>query len=51
MSISDKLAQINADKAAANLKTGLDFLASNKTKEGVTELPSGLQYEVLKKKV
>jgi FKBP-type peptidyl-prolyl cis-trans isomerase FklB len=47
MGVADKLAQINADKAAANLKTGLDFLATNKTKESVTELSSGLQYEVL----
>jgi FKBP-type peptidyl-prolyl cis-trans isomerase FklB len=47
MSVADKLAQINADKAAANLKTGLDFLAANKTKEGIIELASGLQYEVL----
>jgi FKBP-type peptidyl-prolyl cis-trans isomerase FklB len=47
MSVADKLAQINAEKAAANLKTGLDFLAANKTKEGITELASGLQYEVL----
>ena len=47
MGIADKLAQINAEKAAANLKTGLDFLAANKNKEGVTELPSGLQYEVI----
>lgn len=47
MSVADKLAQINAEKAAANLKTGLDFLAANKNKEGVTELASGLQYEVL----
>ncbi|MEX6685990.1 FKBP-type peptidyl-prolyl cis-trans isomerase [Danxiaibacter flavus] len=47
MSVSDKLAQLKAEKAAANLKEGQDFLAKNKEKEGVTELPSGLQYEVL----
>ena len=47
MGISDQLAQIKADKAAANLKVGQDFLASNKSKAGVVELPSGLQYEVL----
>lgn len=35
------------DKAAENLKAGQDFLAENKTKTGVTELPSGLQYEIL----
>ncbi|MEI8075835.1 MAG: FKBP-type peptidyl-prolyl cis-trans isomerase [Bacteroidota bacterium] len=47
MGVADQLAQIKAEKAAANLKTGLDFLALNKTKEGITELASGLQYEVL----
>ncbi len=47
MSVSDKLAQLKAEKSAANLKEGQDFLAKNKEKEGVTELPSGLQYEVL----
>lgn len=47
MGVSDQLAQLKAEKAAANLQAGQDFLAANKTKEGVTELPSGLQYEVL----
>jgi FKBP-type peptidyl-prolyl cis-trans isomerase FklB len=47
MGISDKLAQMKSEKAAANLKAGQDFLAANKTKEGVVELPSGLQYQVL----
>ena len=47
MSIADKLAQLKADKSGANMKAGNDFLAANKTKEGVVELPSGLQYEVL----
>ncbi len=47
MGVADKLAQIKAEKAAANLKEGQDFLAVNKTKEGITELASGLQYEVL----
>ncbi len=47
MGIADKLAQMKNEKAAANLKAGKDFLASNKNKEKVVELPSGLQYEVL----
>ena len=47
MGISDKLAQMKNEKAAENLKAGQEFLASNKTKEGVTELQSGLQYEVI----
>ncbi len=32
---------------AANLKAGNDFLAANKTKEGVVTLPSGLEYKVI----
>jgi len=35
-------------KAAANKKEGDDFLAANRSKEGVQTLPSGLQYKVLK---
>lgn len=35
------------DLAAKNLQEGTAFLAHNKTNEGVIELPSGLQYEVL----
>ncbi len=31
-----------------NRKEGQEFLASNKTKEGVVTLPSGLQYKILK---
>jgi FKBP-type peptidyl-prolyl cis-trans isomerase FklB len=32
----------------ANVKEGTEFLAANKTKEGVVTLPSGLQYKILK---
>lgn len=34
--------------AEANKKEGEAFLAANKTKPGVVELPSGLQYKILK---
>lgn len=47
MGIADKLAELKNGKSAANLKEGEDFLAANKTKAGVTELESGLQYEVI----
>jgi FKBP-type peptidyl-prolyl cis-trans isomerase FklB len=47
MGVADKLAQLKAEKAAANLQAGQDFLAQNKQREGVTETASGLQYEVL----
>jgi FKBP-type peptidyl-prolyl cis-trans isomerase FklB len=33
--------------AEKNKKAGEDFLAENKKREGVTTLPSGLQYRVL----
>lgn len=33
--------------AEGNIKAGQDFLAENKKKPGVIELPSGLQYEVI----
>lgn len=35
------------DKANNNLEEGLTFLAENKSKPGVIELPSGLQYKIL----
>lgn len=47
VNISERLFNINADKAANNLNIGTAFLASNKQKSGIIELPSGLQYEVL----
>ena len=36
-------------EAEANKKAGDQFLAQNKTKEGVVTTPSGLQYKILKK--
>ncbi|WP_051417183.1 FKBP-type peptidyl-prolyl cis-trans isomerase [Sediminibacterium salmoneum] len=47
MGVADQLAQLKAEKAAANLKEGQAFLAANKEKEGIVELPSGLQYEII----
>jgi FKBP-type peptidyl-prolyl cis-trans isomerase FklB len=35
------------EEGAAARKTGEDFLASNKSKDGVVTLPSGLQYKIL----
>ena len=37
----------NQDLGKNNLEEGLNFLAENAKKEGVVELPSGLQYQVL----
>jgi FKBP-type peptidyl-prolyl cis-trans isomerase FklB len=47
MSIINKLFDKGNDKASANLKAGQEFLENNKSKTGVTSLPSGLQYEVI----
>jgi FKBP-type peptidyl-prolyl cis-trans isomerase FklB len=46
MGVADKLAEMKAAKAAANLQAGQDFLATNKQRAGVVETASGLQYEV-----
>ena len=47
MGIADRLFNLKADQAATNLKAGQEFLETNKLKPGVTDLPSGLQYEVI----
>jgi FKBP-type peptidyl-prolyl cis-trans isomerase len=47
----DRMAKMTAKhktEADKNLKDGETFLAENKKKEGVTTLPSGLQYKVVK---
>lgn len=38
----------NQGEAKENLESGLEFLAKNRSKKDVVELPSGLQYQVLK---
>lgn len=40
--------EANQGQAEDNLSEGLEFLQENKKREGVIELPSGLQYEVIK---
>ena len=47
MGIADKLFGLRNDKANENLKAGQEFLALNRVKPRVTELQSGLQYEVM----
>lgn len=42
------MAEAQAGEGNKNLEEGLAFLAENSKKEGVIELPSGLQYEVIK---
>ncbi len=46
--MSTKKAAVTELEMAKNTKAGEDFLAANKTKDGVIVLPSGLQYKVLK---
>ena len=46
--ISDFFEKLQREKLELNKKAGEEFLAVNKLKEGVTALPSGLQYQVLK---
>ena len=47
MGIADRLFKMKQDTMEANLKKGQEFLAANKLKAGITETPSGLQYEVM----
>jgi len=46
--IQEALAAFQKEMLANQAKEGENFLAENKKKEGVTTLPSGLQYKVLK---
>jgi len=47
--ITGYLQKEKAEKASVAKKAGEAFLASNKSKPGVVTLPSGLQYQILKK--
>ncbi len=40
---------LGSEKAAENIRIGIEFLAENKAVEGMVETPSGLQYQVLVK--
>jgi FKBP-type peptidyl-prolyl cis-trans isomerase len=46
--LTDFQQQAHKEAALKNQKKGEDFLAANKSKEGVKTLPSGLQYKILK---
>ncbi len=47
--INEYFTKLQAEKLEINKKAGQEFLEINKNKAGVTTLPSGLQYEILKK--
>ena len=46
--INDYFVKLQEEKGELNKKAGEEFLHINKEKAGVTTLPSGLQYEILK---
>jgi FKBP-type peptidyl-prolyl cis-trans isomerase FklB len=46
--LTDKHNAETAANSAANKTAGAEFLAANKNKPGITALPSGLQYQILK---
>ena len=46
--LQEKQATLNKEKLEKNKKEGSDFLAANKSKEGVVTTASGLQYKILK---
>lgn len=48
MSLQDKLFGFRSEKIKAEKEAGAQFLSENKTKDGVTELPNGIQYQILK---
>ncbi|HEY0040732.1 MAG TPA: FKBP-type peptidyl-prolyl cis-trans isomerase [Flavisolibacter sp.] len=48
MSLFDRLQNAKGDKMNKEKEEGIAFMAENKTKEGVLELPSGIQYQILK---
>ncbi len=48
MSLFDRLQNAKGDKLQKEKDAGAAFMAENKSKEGITELPSGIQYQVLK---
>lgn len=47
--INDYFMKLQSEKLENNKKAGEEFLNINKNKNGVVELSSGLQYEILKK--
>src|SRR5882757_1665642 len=49
MCITGYLQKVKSEKSSGARKAGEAFLAENKKKPGVVTLPSGLQYEILKK--
>lgn len=47
MTVQKKLQEFMSDKSSVEKEKGKKFLAENKKRQGVVELPNGLQYEIL----
>lgn len=45
--VNDYMVKVQEEKFSKNIEAGKTFLAENKKREGVIELESGLQYEVM----
>ena len=48
MSLFDRLQGARGEKLQKEKEAGAAFMADNKSKEGVVELPNGIQYQILK---
>lgn len=48
MGLQDKLQNSREEKLKAEKDAGVAFMNANKTKEGVIELPNGIQYQIIK---
>ena len=48
MGLQDKLKDHRDEKINAEKKAGAEFMAANKTKPGVVEMPNGIQYQIVK---
>jgi FKBP-type peptidyl-prolyl cis-trans isomerase FklB len=48
MSLQDRLRSSRDQKINAEKQAGQDFLEENKKRDGISQLPGGMQYEVIK---
>jgi FKBP-type peptidyl-prolyl cis-trans isomerase FklB len=48
MGLFDKLQNSRSEKLQKEKDSGTAFMTENKVKEGITELPNGIQYQVIK---
>ena len=48
MSLQDKLFGFRSEKLNAEKEAGAKYIVENSSKEGVVQLPNGIQYQVLK---